>query len=250
MQVSTQIAASLPARWRIWLSAVPTNSAWKLRLDLRAGTGNRMNCRTPADRSFSNCVSSEDSVWRELPGKPDKGSSWVTPSARNSGWISWLWPKPISDTMSRSATVARIRCSLFIAPLLLNFAAKPICRQEGAYALFTDGRANHTECIARSAAVPRATDFGVCLQVVVKLGSTAPKEVGPAGQIRQGRVALQPVGGHTLAVRRVVALVMRELHPALHPRKQAGQGPDTTLAEALIAAMHPDAPRREPAPGV
>jgi hypothetical protein len=62
MQVSTQSAASVPARWRICWSAVPTKSAAKLRFDFLAGTGNRMNCRTPAERSFSNWTSSEASV--------------------------------------------------------------------------------------------------------------------------------------------------------------------------------------------
>jgi hypothetical protein len=42
-------------------------------------------------------------VWRDVPGKPAIGSSATAPSDRNSGWISWLWPKPISDTMSRNA---------------------------------------------------------------------------------------------------------------------------------------------------
>src|SRR6185295_16491247 len=117
-QVSTQMAASLPARWRICCRAVPTNSAAKLRLDFCAGTGNNRNWRTPAARSFSNWVSSDASVCRELPGSPPSGSSLVNPSARNSGWISWFWPKPISDTMSRNGAVARSLCSRFIASIL------------------------------------------------------------------------------------------------------------------------------------
>ena len=95
------------------------------------------------------------------------------PSDRNRGWISWLWPKPISDTMSRkrrggAQSLQSLHCS--------TSSAKHIRRQEGADAFFTDGGADHTECIARSAAVPGATDFRIGLQIVVELGPLRQKK--------------------------------------------------------------------------
>src|SRR5205085_701943 len=85
------------------------------------------------------------------------------------------WPD--SGSVSRSAAVAPSRCRLFMGRLVVNFVTKPFRRQESAYAVFPDGGADHTECIARSAAVPRPTDFRVCLQVVVKLCPAAPEKV-------------------------------------------------------------------------
>ena len=115
-------------------------------------------------------------------------------SDRNSGWISWLWPKPISDTMSRKR---RGGAQSLQSSSLLYFLAKHIRRQEGADAFFADGGADHAECIARSATVPGATDFGVGLQIVVELGPAAPEKVGSAGQIGQRGAAFEPVGGES-----------------------------------------------------
>src|ERR1043165_600016 len=116
-QVSTQMVASLPARCRICWSAVPVKSDANVRFDFVAGTGNSRNWRTPAARALSNWGSSELSVWREVPGRPSSGSSFVAAADRNRGWIRWLTPNPISDVMSRSAAVARNLCSRFIALL-------------------------------------------------------------------------------------------------------------------------------------
>src|SRR6185436_11829734 len=101
-----------------------------------------------------------------------------------------------------------------------------------------------------SAAMPRATDFGVRLQIVVKLGPAAPEKVGPAGKIGQRGAALQPVGGNPLAEGRVVALGMGKLDPVLHAREQAAKGLAAALPETFVAAMHPDSPGRQAAPGV
>src|SRR6187401_2030860 len=133
---------------------------------------------------------------------------------------------------------------------LLDFLARHVRRQERADAFFPDGGADHTECIARSAAMPGTTDFRIGLKVIEKLGSAAPEEVGPAGQIGQRGAAFEPVGGDPLAERRVVALFMGKPDPALDAREQVAKGRATALSEAFVAAVHPDSPGGQPAPGV
>src|SRR6188474_1588238 len=133
---------------------------------------------------------------------------------------------------------------------LLHFPPEAFRRQEGPYPLRTDGGADHAECIARPATVPRATNFRVGLQIVVELGAAAPVKMRAAAQIGQWGRAFQPVGGDALAVRRIEPQLVRELDPALDAREQGPDAGFTVLAQALIAAMDPDAPRGEPPPGI
>ena len=98
--------------------------------------------------------------------------------------------------------------------------------------------------------MPGPTDFRVGLKIVVELGPAAPEKVGSAGQVGQGGAAFEPVGGNTLAERRVVALLMGELDPALDARKQAAKGPGAAFSEAFVAAVHPYSPGGEPPPRV
>jgi hypothetical protein len=71
--------ALLPARWRICCSAVPTKSAAKLRLDFCAGHGEQQELAHAGGHVLLELREQRPSVWRELPGRPPSGSSFVSP---------------------------------------------------------------------------------------------------------------------------------------------------------------------------